>query len=135
MRMLLEEFGRSLMRVRANDHVGTHLIACIFDAALRDFFGLAERSAHANDCGLIFFGPRPPSGYPSFCFASRSASGRAFHAVIRGFVLLPRNTARNVLFAFMRFPFPYVLRVQTKARCIDAERYHALIERRRGAGR
>jgi hypothetical protein len=53
----------------------------------------------------------------------------------RGFVLLPRNTARNVLFAFMRFPFPYVLRVQTKARCIDAGRYHALIERRRGARR
>ena len=51
MRMPLEEFGRSLMRVRANDHVGTHLIACIFDAALRDFFGLAERSAHADDAG------------------------------------------------------------------------------------
>jgi len=50
MRMPLEEFGRSLMRVRVNDHVGTHLIACIFDAALRDFFGLAERSAHADDC-------------------------------------------------------------------------------------
>src|SRR5258707_8458643 len=63
MRMPLEEFGRSLMRVRANDHVGTHLIACIFDAALRDFFGLAERSAHADDCGLMFFGPRLPSGY------------------------------------------------------------------------
>jgi hypothetical protein len=25
--------------------------------------------------------------------------GRAFHAVIRGFVFLPRNTARNVLFS------------------------------------
>src|SRR5207302_11425268 len=66
MRMPLEEFGRSLMRVRANDHVGTHLIACIFDAALRDFFGLTERSAHADDCGLMFFGPRLPSGYPLF---------------------------------------------------------------------
>src|SRR5437660_9367057 len=66
MRMPLEEFGRSLMRVRANDQVGTHLIACIFDAALRDFFGLAERSAHANDCGLMFFGPRLPSGSPLF---------------------------------------------------------------------
>jgi hypothetical protein len=44
----------------------THLIACIFNAALRDFFGLAERSAHANDCGLMFFGPRLPSGYPLF---------------------------------------------------------------------
>src|SRR5258708_36674240 len=66
MRMPLEEFGCSLMRVRANDHVGTHLIACIFDAALRDFFGLAERSAHADDRGLMFFGPRLPSGYPLF---------------------------------------------------------------------
>src|SRR5438132_10927522 len=59
---------------------------------------------------------------PSFCFASRSASGRAFHAVICEFVLLPRNTARNVLFALMRFPFLYVLRVQTKAqkRCFTS---------------
>src|SRR5262249_43124723 len=53
---------------------------------------------------------------PSCCFASRSASGRAFHAVIRGFVLLPRNTARNVSFVLMRFPFLYALRAQTKAR-------------------
>src|SRR5260221_12486080 len=54
------------MRVPVNDHVGPHLIACIFDAALRDFFGLAERSAHADDCGLMFFGPLLPSGYPLF---------------------------------------------------------------------
>jgi hypothetical protein len=33
---------------------------------------------------------------PSFCLASRSASGRAFHAVIRGFVLLARNTVGPV---------------------------------------
>src|SRR5262249_17068318 len=46
---------------------------------------------------------------PSCCFASRSASGRAFHAVICGFVLLPRNTARNVLVALMRFPFLFTL--------------------------
>src|SRR5262249_17797781 len=113
--MLLEQLGRSLMRIRANDHVGAHLITCIFDAALGDFFGLAERSAHADDCGLMFFGPRFPSRYPSCCFASRSASGRAFHAVICGFVLLPRNTARNVLFALMRFPFLYALLAQTKS--------------------
>src|SRR5215510_16363115 len=81
-RMPLEQPGRSLMRICANDHVGAHLITCIFDAALRDFFGLAERSAHADDCGLMFFGPRLPSCYPLLCFASRSASGRAFHAVI-----------------------------------------------------
>src|SRR5262249_16723089 len=53
---------------------------------------------------------------PSCCFASRSASGRAFHAVICGFVLLPRNTARNVSFVLMKFPFLYALRAQTKAR-------------------
>ena len=51
--MPFEQLGRSLMRIRANDHVGAHLITCIFDAALGDFFGLAERSAHADDCGLM----------------------------------------------------------------------------------
>src|SRR5262249_4944090 len=63
-RMPLEQLSCSLMRTRANDHVGAHLIACIFDAALGDFFGLAERSAHADDCGLMFFGPRLPGRYP-----------------------------------------------------------------------
>jgi hypothetical protein len=106
-RMPLEQLGRSLMRIRANDHVGAHLITCIFDAALRDFFGLAERSAHANYCGLMFFGPRLPSRYPLLLLRKpfRFGKGIPFHAVIRGFVLLPRNTARNVLFALMRFPF------------------------------
>jgi hypothetical protein len=56
-----------------------------------------------------------------FSFASRSASGRAFHAVIRELVLLPRNTARNVLFALMRFSFLYVLRLKQKLDCIDAD--------------
>src|SRR6516225_6096761 len=135
MRMPLEEFGRSLMRVRANDHVGTHLIACIFDAALRDFFGLAERSAHANDCGLMFFGPRLPSGYPLFLLRESLRFWQGIpccHSRVR---LASEKHRENVLFAFMRYPLPYVLRVQTKARCINAERYHALIERRRGAGR
>jgi len=39
-RMPLEQLGRSLMRIRANDHIGAHLIACIFDAALGDFLVL-----------------------------------------------------------------------------------------------
>jgi len=65
-RMSFEECGRGFMRVRANDHVGAHLIARIFDTALGDLFGLTERSAHANDCGLVFFSPRFPSRYPRF---------------------------------------------------------------------
>ena len=56
---LSEQLDRSLMRIRANDHVGAHLIACIFDAALGDFFSFAERSAHVDDCGLDVFRPTP----------------------------------------------------------------------------
>src|SRR5262249_49069529 len=70
-RMPLEQLGRSLMRIRANDRVGAHLIAGIFDAALGDFFGLAERSAHADDCGFMFFGPRLPKPFPPL-FASQA---------------------------------------------------------------
>src|SRR5690348_13853376 len=38
---------------------------------------------------------------PSFSFARRSPSGSAIHAFMRGLVLLPRNTARNVSLAAM----------------------------------
>src|SRR5262249_36209507 len=90
-------------------------IACIFDAALRDFFGLAERSAHADDCGLMFFGPRLPSGYPLFLLRES----------LRFWQGIPCCHSRGRLaaekLALMRFPFLYVLRVQTKARCIAAD--------------
>ena len=39
-RMLFEELGGSLVRIRANDRVGAQLIACVFDAARRYLFGL-----------------------------------------------------------------------------------------------
>ena len=58
MRMPLEEFGRSLMRVRANDHVGTHLIACIFDtSAFGSAADIDRRSALiVFDAGTQFSG-------------------------------------------------------------------------------
>jgi hypothetical protein len=40
-----------------------------------------RRSAHADDCGLMFFGPRLPSGYPPL-FASRVAPLLAGHSML-----------------------------------------------------
>jgi hypothetical protein len=82
MRMPLEEFGRSLMRVRANDHVGTHLIACIFDTTLRDFFGLAERSIKPLTSPTSLIDPhRPnnPSGNPQAIEFFVKSETRVFH--------------------------------------------------------
>src|SRR5215467_4117166 len=53
---------------------------------------------------------------PSCSLARRSASGSAVHAFMRGLVLLPRKTARYVLFVVMRFPFLYGLWAETRVR-------------------
>jgi len=67
--MVFEELRGGFMRVRANDHVSSHLVADIFDTALRDLLGLAEWSTHADDRALVFFDPRLPRGN-SFAFLS-----------------------------------------------------------------
>src|SRR2546430_1701369 len=121
MRMPLEEFGRSLMRVRANDHVGTHLIACIFDAALRDFFGLAERSTHADDCGLMFFGPRLPGGYPLFLLPESLRFWQRIPCCHSRARLAAEKHREKCVVCAHEISFLYVLRIQTKARCIDAD--------------
>jgi hypothetical protein len=53
-RMLLEQLGGGVMR----------LIAYVFDAALANLFGLAERPAHTNDCIVMLFDPRFPGRDP-----------------------------------------------------------------------
>src|SRR5262249_35114955 len=63
-RMLLEQLGGSIMRFRANDRVGTHLVAYVFDAALAHLFRFAERSAHTDDCSVMLFDPRFPGRHP-----------------------------------------------------------------------
>src|ERR1043165_6754402 len=61
MRMVLEELGGSIMRIRANDCVGAHQIGYVLDAAFAHLLGLAEGTAHPDDCGMMFIGP----GFPS----------------------------------------------------------------------
>src|SRR5262249_25716677 len=63
-RMLLEQLGGSVMRFRANDRVGTHRVAYVFDAALAHLFRFAERPAHPNDCSAMLFDPRFPGRDP-----------------------------------------------------------------------
>src|SRR5262249_92776 len=63
-RMLLEQLGGSVMRFRANDRVGTHRVAYVFDAALAHLFRFAERPAHPNDCSAMLFDPRFPRRDP-----------------------------------------------------------------------
>src|ERR1700758_2072122 len=48
------------MRFRANDRVGAQQVAYILDALLADLFGLAERSAHTDDCSVMLFDPSFP---------------------------------------------------------------------------
>ncbi len=53
--MVFEELRGGFMRLRPNDREGSHLVACIFDTALSDLPGLAERSTHADNHALVFF--------------------------------------------------------------------------------
>src|SRR5262249_12570801 len=52
-RMPLEQLGGSVMRFRANDRVGAHRVAYVFDAALAHLLGFAERPAHIDDCRVM----------------------------------------------------------------------------------
>src|SRR5262249_35573235 len=62
--MPLEQLGGSVMRFRANDRVGAHRVAYVFDAALAHLFGFAERPAHIDDCSVMLFDPRFPGRDP-----------------------------------------------------------------------
>ena len=80
--------------VRANHREAAHRVADVLDPARRDLLGLAERSAHGDDRGLVLLDPRLP-GRDSLAFLDAPFRfGRAFQAIIFGLVLLPRKTAR-----------------------------------------
>ena len=55
--MVFEELRGGFMRLRTNDREGSHLVAYIFDTALSDLLGLAERSTHADNRALVLFDP------------------------------------------------------------------------------
>src|SRR5262245_61467624 len=126
MRMPFEQLGRSLMRIRANHHVGAHLITFIFDAPLGDFFGLAERSTHADDYGLMFFGPCLPSRYPLLLLRKPFRFGKGIpccHSRVR---LAAEKHREKCIVRAHEISFPlYALRAQTKARYsgADAQRW------------
>src|SRR5262245_44656740 len=87
MRMPLEELCGSLLRVRANDREGSHRVADIRNAIRIDLLGLAERSAHVDDRGLVLFNPRLPCGHPLLLLGTpvrfrKRIPGRPFRAVL-----------------------------------------------------
>jgi hypothetical protein len=61
-RMVFEELRGGFVRFRANDHIRSHLVAYILNAAVSDLLGLAERSTHADNRALVLFDPRLPCG-------------------------------------------------------------------------
>jgi hypothetical protein len=61
--MVFEELRGGFMRLRTNDREGSHLVAYIFDTALSDLLGLAERSTHADNRALVLFDPCFPCSY------------------------------------------------------------------------
>src|SRR5262249_45597030 len=99
-RMLLEQLGGSVMRFRANDRVGTHRVAYVFDAAL------AHRGPPTPMIAARCFStPAFQAAIPSCVFACRASSERAFQAAMRALVLLPRKMPRNASFVFITSPF------------------------------
>jgi hypothetical protein len=63
MRMVFKQPRSRLMGVRLNNHVGAQLVACVFDPALRDLLGLAERAAGAGNRSVVLFHPRLPGSH------------------------------------------------------------------------
>src|SRR6516165_7082658 len=59
-RMPLEQLSGGVMRFRANYRVAAHQVAYVFNALLAHLFGLAERTAHGDDCSVVLFDPRFP---------------------------------------------------------------------------
>jgi hypothetical protein len=97
----------------ANDRVSAHQVAYVLDAVLAHLFGPAERPAHTDDCSVMLFDPRFPRRDPSCIFVRRASSNRAFQAVIRALVLLPRKMERNVSFVLITSPFSTVILLAT----------------------
>src|SRR5262249_29458233 len=63
MRMVLEQLGGCRVRLRTHHHEGAHRVAHIRNAALRDLFGLAERSAHGENGRMVLFDPGLPGSH------------------------------------------------------------------------
>src|ERR1035438_4520830 len=66
-RMLVKELGGGLVRIREHNRESTHVIARIFDPTLRNLFGFPQRSAHADNGGVMFLDP-PLPGRHAFSF-------------------------------------------------------------------
>src|ERR1035437_2603389 len=65
-RMVLEHPCRGFVRFGANDGKGAHLVADVGNAARADPLGLAKRSAHRGERGLVLLHPRLRSGNALF---------------------------------------------------------------------
>src|SRR5262245_43748891 len=61
--MLLKELGGSFVRIGTDNDKSAQLLACIFNATLRDLLGFAQWSTHADDGGLVFLDPGLPRRY------------------------------------------------------------------------
>src|SRR5215468_7707720 len=103
--MLLEQLGGSVMRFRANDRVGAHRVAYVFDAPLAHLFRFAERPAHTDDCCVMLFDPRFPGRDPLLHLCVSRLLGKSVPGCHTAPVLLPRKMARNVSFVLITSPF------------------------------
>src|SRR5262249_30183857 len=99
--MIFEKFCGSFVRLRAHNCESSHCVADVFNPARGNFLRFAQRPTHCYDGRLVLFDPAFPGSDALLRLFCRSASGRAFQAAILGLVLLPRKTARNVLFVVM----------------------------------
>ena len=109
MRMIVEELGGGLVRIRAHDRESAHVIARIVDATLRDLLGFPQWSAHADNGGVMFLDPRLP-GRDAFSFlrtAIAFGKGVPGHSSRTGFAAKEHGelgivSVHNVSF-FLRF--------------------------------
>jgi hypothetical protein len=75
--MLFEQLGGGFVRIRANYHKGSHVVAYILNTLVGYLFRFTERSSHADNSGLVLFAPRLPSRYSLSLLCESFCSGKS----------------------------------------------------------
>ena len=84
MRILFEQPGGRLVRLRPHDYEGTHLVAHLLDAASGDLLRLAERPAHGGNRRVVLFRRKLSSLLAEQAMDARPADAGADRAIAAG---------------------------------------------------
>jgi hypothetical protein len=127
--MLLEQLGGGFMRIRANDHEGPHLVACVCDAVRSDFSSYpAVRPGRRSQPGVF----RSTISRQLFPLVSSLAvplrEGRSIPSCA-GWFCYQEKQRDYVLFVLMRSPLLGAMQVKARVPADAAARETIMLNR------